>query len=281
MSGKIIDLPSRGVSLFVKVVGDGYPMLLMHGGLGADHSTLLPIAAARDSFRLIFYDHRCNGRSIGASIDSLSWDNLTADAEALREKLGIEKWAVLGHSFGGMTAMEYAVRYSQSVTHLILMDTGADCRLIQRDAPNVLAERGYKPSKVEAARRLFNGELQPNELTSTMLKLGKAYYHSHGIVMQTRAVISALRIRSKSDACIFGFKHLLKDWSMLSRLPSISVPALLIAGVSDFQFPPKHQMDMANALKNAVYKGIEGSSHNPLIEKPEQTIGFIRQFIRK
>jgi pimeloyl-ACP methyl ester carboxylesterase len=130
------------------------------------------------------------------------------------------------------------------------METGADCRRVQQGASKVLAERGYKPSIVEAARRLFNGELDPKELTITMMKLGMAYYHDHSVMMQIRAAISALRIRSKADACIFGFKHLLKNWSILEQLPNIEIPVLLIAGIDDFQFPPEHQMEMAKGVRN-------------------------------
>jgi pimeloyl-ACP methyl ester carboxylesterase len=50
----------------------------------------------------------------------------SSDAEALRQALGFDKWAVLGHSFGGNVALEYALRYPRSLSHLILMDTGGD-----------------------------------------------------------------------------------------------------------------------------------------------------------
>ncbi len=103
----------RDVSLFVKVVGHGYPLLLMHGGPSLDHVTLLSLQPLADQFTLIFYDHRCNGRSEGAEVTSMTWENLTADADALRQALGFEKWAVLGHSFGGNVALEYALRYPQ------------------------------------------------------------------------------------------------------------------------------------------------------------------------
>jgi len=53
----------RGVSLFVDVVGHGYPLVLMHGGPGLDHISLLDLRPLADQFTLIFYDHRCNGRS--------------------------------------------------------------------------------------------------------------------------------------------------------------------------------------------------------------------------
>ena len=96
-------MPIRDASLFVEVIGQGYPLLFMHGGPGLDHATLLSLRPCADQFTLIFYDHRCNGRSEGTAVSSMTWENLTADADALRQALGFEKWAVLGHSFGGMT----------------------------------------------------------------------------------------------------------------------------------------------------------------------------------
>jgi pimeloyl-ACP methyl ester carboxylesterase len=104
-------IPIRDVSLYVEIAGHGYPLLLMHGGPGADHWTMRPFRQCADRFTLIFYDHRCNGRSEGPPVSSMTWENLTADADALRERLGFERWAVLGHSFGGHVALEYALRY--------------------------------------------------------------------------------------------------------------------------------------------------------------------------
>lgn len=63
------NMPIRDVSLFVKVIGQGYPLVLMHGGPGLDHTTLLPLLPLADQFTLIFYDHRCNGHSEGVDGD--------------------------------------------------------------------------------------------------------------------------------------------------------------------------------------------------------------------
>jgi len=112
-------------------------------------------ANAADQFTLIFYDHRCNGRSQGAPVSSMTFENLTADAEELRRRLGYERWAVLGHSFGGHVALEYALRYPGSLSHLILVDTAGDSRWSQHNAAEVLARRGYSPDKVELVRRWF------------------------------------------------------------------------------------------------------------------------------
>ena len=139
----------RGASLFAQVIGQGYPLALMHGGPGADHISMLAFRPCADQFTLILYDHRCNGRSGNADVSTMTWDNLAADAEALRQTLGFEKWAVLGHSFGGMVALEYALRYPQSLSHLLLVDTCGDTWWVQQNAPNLLAKRGFSPATVE------------------------------------------------------------------------------------------------------------------------------------
>ena len=107
----------------------------------------------------------------------MTWENLTADADALRQALGFDRWAVLGHSFGGMVALEYALRYPESLSHLVLIDTCGDIRWAQEKAPEVLAQRGYQPGNGETARRFFNGQIAPSEMMPAMIKFGKAYYH--------------------------------------------------------------------------------------------------------
>ncbi len=65
-------MPVRGISFFVKVIGHGHPLVLMHGGPGADHHSLLSLRPCADQFTLVFYDHRCNGRSAGAEVSSMT-----------------------------------------------------------------------------------------------------------------------------------------------------------------------------------------------------------------
>src|SRR5512132_2530000 len=64
-------IPIRDTSLFVDVVGDGYPLVLMHGGPGLDHWSLNSFRGVSDRYTLIFYDHRTNGRSLDAPVESM------------------------------------------------------------------------------------------------------------------------------------------------------------------------------------------------------------------
>ncbi len=269
----------RGAALFVDVIGHGYPLLLMHGGPGVDHTTLSSLRPCADGFTLIFYDHRCNGRSEGASVSSTTWENLTADADALRQTLGFEKWAVLGHSFGGMVALEYALRYPHSLSHLLLLDTCGDIRWVQQNAPEILAKRGYSAGAVGMARRFFNGQIAPNEMMPAMLKFGSAYYHRPSLWLLIREMIHGRHMRPRPEALIFGFSQLLKSWTVMDRLGEINVPTLVLAGRDDFQFPPEHQVELAAGIPNARLEIIERAGHNAPSERSAEVIQAIRGFM--
>ena len=270
----------RDVSLFVEVVGHGYPLLLMHGGPGADHWTMLPFRRCAGRFTLVFYDHRCNGRSVGAPVSSMTWENLTADADALRERLGFERWAVLGHSFGGKVALKYALRYPDSLSHLVLLDTGGDSRWAQEKAPELLARRGYSPKLVKLARRFLNGQIEPKEFFPALMRLGSAYYHRPSLLRTAREMIQGeWRTKLRPEALIFAGPNLLKGWTVMDRLGEIKVPTLVMAGRDDFLFPPEHQVELAAGIPNARLRIIERAGHNPHSERPADVMEALRDFI--
>ena len=269
----------RDVSLFVKVIGNGTPLVLMHGGPGVDHTTMLPFQALSDRFTLIFYDHRCNGRSERAEIRTMTWENLTSDADALRQSLSFERWAVLGHSFGGMVALEYALRYPQSLSHLVLMDTCGDSWWVQRNAPQILAKRGYSAATVRTAERFYNGDITPDEFMQSVRKLSTAYYHKLNLVQLIRDITVGLRMKTHPEALIFGYGQLLKGWTVKERLDEIKAPALVMAGRDDFQFPPEHQAALASGIPNARLEIIERAGHNAQSERPVEVIDAVRDFL--
>jgi len=272
-------IPIRDVSLYVEVIGQGYPLLLMHGGPGQDYTTLLAFKALADRFTLVFYDHRCNGRSEGTNVTTMTWENLTADAEALRQALGFEKWAVLGHSFGGQVALEYALRYPQSLSHLILMNTCGDNWWAEQNAPEMIRKRGYSPAAVHAVRRFFNGQITPGDFFPTVIKFIGAYYYRLDLLGMARGMVFGPRVKFQPEATIFGFGRLLKGWTVMDRLGEIVAPTLVVAGRYDFLFPPEHQAILAEKLPNARLELIERAGHNPQMERPAETVEIVKRFL--
>jgi proline iminopeptidase len=272
-------MPIRDVSLFVEVIGRGYPLLLMHGGPGGDHWTMLPFRQLSDQFAVVFYDHRCNGRSTGAPVESMTFDNLTADADALRESLGFERWAVLGHSFGGHVALEYALRYPDRLSHLVLLNTGADSRWFRENAAKLVAERGYGTEQAELVQRWFHGDFEPKDMFRILMRLGPIYDPHMSLIAAARMMFRERRSKLAPEALIFAGRTLHKGWSVVDRLGEISAPTLVIAGRDDFVYPPECQRELAEGLPNARLTLIERAGHNPHEERTAEVMAAVRAFI--
>lgn len=259
-------------------MGAGYPIVLMHGGPGLDHSTLLSLAPLARDYQLIFYDHRANGRSSGDP-QTMTWVNLTADADALRATLGFDRWIVLGQSFGGQVALMYALRYPERVSKLVLMDTAAENWWAADHAPRLLAKRGYRPSTVDAARHFYGGDIDPRKIGITAMRFP---YYSHLRIRDLPAMMrGGFRMKRRPSAHIEGFGRLLKNWSVMDRLPEIDVPTLVLAGRDDFLFPPECQAILADRLPNATLELIERAGHNPQHENPQAVLDAIRAFLKR
>jgi proline iminopeptidase len=252
----------------------------MHGGPSADLWTLLAFRQLADQLTLIFYDHRCNGRSVGSPVSSMTWENLAADADALRQELGFDRWAMLGHSFGGQVALEYALRYPDRLSHLILLDTGGEGRWLQENAPNLLAKQGHSAKQVELVRRWFICEFSPREYFPILLRIGSAYCYGNYVWLTLRdAMRGAWRSKMRPEAMIFAGRELWKGWTVMDRLGQISVPTLVMAGRQDFVFPPECQEQLAACIPDAQLKIVDRAGHDPHSEQPAQVMRAVRDFM--
>src|SRR5438105_897593 len=123
---------AHGVLIYYWEVGRGTPLMVVHGGPGASHDYFLPylLPLARHN-RLIFIDERGSGKS--EKLDDVSQytvENMVEDCEAVRQALGLGKISLLGHSYGGVVAQAYALKYQRNLSHLILGSTFASTKEI-------------------------------------------------------------------------------------------------------------------------------------------------------
>jgi proline iminopeptidase len=116
---------AHGVLIYYQVLGQGSPLLIVHGGPGASHDYFLPylLPLARHH-RLIFIDERGSGKS--EKLDDPSGytvENMVEDTEAVRQGLKLGRISLLGHSYGGVLAQAYALKYQGNLSHLMLCST--------------------------------------------------------------------------------------------------------------------------------------------------------------
>ena len=117
--------PVKNAELFYREIGQGQPIIVIHGGPDFGHTYLLPdMDRLSDSYRLIYYDQRGRGMSRGElRLEEISIKQTVEDLDRLRSFLELEAVAVLGHSWGGRVAMYYAIQHPDRVSHMVLMNT--------------------------------------------------------------------------------------------------------------------------------------------------------------
>ena len=117
-------IPAGGAELYSREIGQGTAIIVLHGGPDFDHSYLLPeLDRLSDSYRLIYYDQRGRGRSAdGVKPEDVTLASDIADIEKVRQYYHLDSVVFLGHSWGTVLALEYALRYPGRVSHMILMN---------------------------------------------------------------------------------------------------------------------------------------------------------------
>src|SRR6059058_5251877 len=114
-----VDLPDS-YGLFVVEHGNGVPLLVLHGGPGMDHTMFWPyLDPLGEDFRLVYVDERGQGRSDRVDPASLSLEVFARDVDLLAEALGLEHFALLGHSFGAIIATYHATELQTAAAYVI------------------------------------------------------------------------------------------------------------------------------------------------------------------
>lgn len=270
---------TRGATIWYEVRGSAgtRPLVMVNGGPGFDHTYVLcsdawdKIARTR---RVIFYDQRGNGRS-GAlrKGQTCTLADQIADLDALRTRLGVERFDLLGHSWGGYLVMAYAAQHPEHVAHLIIADSAApkwaDTEFIFKYVfPEAIDRQGRldfadalgdsaaaKASLREYLQMLFVSTEKRDEFVSHM---GTYHY--------TRSVNEVLN----AD---------LAKYDMWPVLPSFTMPTLVLTGRYDMNVAPSTAWKIHKAIPNSRWEVFEHSGHLPYFEEPEKFVQVVGDFL--
>ena len=274
--------------LFCRDVGDGPPIVVLHGGPDFDHCYFLPeLDRLADAFRLIYYDQRGRGRSAdGVRPEDVTLASELDDLDRVRSHFGLESITVLGHSWGGVVAMAYAIRHPDRVSHLILMDTGPasadDWRvlreeLVRRRDPRDQEEmkaiaatdayaRGDLSAEAEYYRRHFRMTLRQPELLEALVARLRANFTPDGVVL-ARAI----------EHRLYDGTSRAEGWSLFPALRELDLPTLLLHGEYDF-IPVDLAERIAEAVPGARLSLLPGCGHFTFLEAPEPVFAEISRF---
>jgi proline iminopeptidase len=286
---------TSGTMIYYMIVGRGEPLMIVHGGPGASHDYFLPylLPLARHN-RLIFIDERGSGKSEKLEDPSgYTVEAMVEDVEAVRQSLGLSKMSLLGHSYGGVLAQAYALKYQQHLTHLILastfpsttqmnqvlveMKTAMSPELRQRI--NALEEKGLFGHGPDYRKNRYTDEYM-------IAAWGDGYFpylyqnrpDPNDDPVQNGIMSWDLYREMWGSDGEFVIDGNLKSVEYLDRLPSIRVSTLIIAGDHD-ECDPSLSREMHEKIAGSQIVILPKSGHMTFVDQPNLFVHSVDAFL--
>lgn len=287
------DVVVNGVRLAYRVAGpaapaaDAAPVLFLHGGPGYNsHSFSVLAGPALERARtMIYLDQRGCGRSERPWDGAYSLDLLVADLEGLRQALGVPRLVLMGHSFGGLLALEYAARHPEHVAGLVLVGALSD-------GPASVASWGERLAA-------WHPEALPEKEPD-----GGAGAPTYDAVMGALAQVDGQaffdRMQFRDDAVRARQDRVdaesgLQNTGELSRAlfeqglgayrfeaaGAVAAPALVVAGRYDYAIGLASMEQLAARLPRAELAVYEASAHFPYLEEPDRFARDVAAFLER
>lgn len=219
-----------------KLYGTGKPLLIINGGPGMNSDGFQSLAIRLSiNNEIILYDQRGTGKSTLSVLDTntITMDLMISDIEQLRKHLKIEKWAVLGHSFGGMLASYYATKYPEIIDKIILSSSGGiDLGLLDYvgTAINSRLSKGAQDSVAHWNKKISEGDTSHYARLERGKNLAPAYVMNKKYV----PVIAERLTQSNSLVNELVWINLQKiKFDCAPRLKTFDKPVLIIQGQQD------------------------------------------------
>lgn len=287
LDGRAVEVTSAdGTLIHAEVFGpDGAPtVLLVPGWLESLDLWHHQIRALSDQFRVVAYDLRGHGASGIPSRDAYTAQALGDDLQAVLEALlpPGELCLAVGHSMGGMSIVAWAGQHPEAVHHrfagAVLMNTGLSEFI---DRATVLSEvAGAQVHRVAHRSLLATEIVWPTWLERAgFFLVRRAAFGPNASVAQVSFAHRMFVTTSRQARAGFGRLFLTLD--LESSVPSLTVPAAVIAGRSDRLLPPWYSEQLAAALPDLVeYVELTESGHTSLLEESERVSMHIGRMAR-
>jgi CTP:molybdopterin cytidylyltransferase MocA/pimeloyl-ACP methyl ester carboxylesterase len=271
---------ARGLefAVFTSPPVDGaIPLLCINGGLHFGHEVLWPaLAPLSEKRQLIFFDQRGRGKSQappGARAARIEHDAL--DVPAIRSALGIERWNVLGHSWGGAIAMLATAEDQSAVERLVLVDAvGPTSEWLARLHSAAVA-------RLTGETRDHLEKLDPEDLyvddIARHAEYASALYPAWFADRDFGSIFSSPRANSATGAAVAArLRREGYDWR--DRIASIRIPALILHGEDDI-LDVSVPLSIAKLIEGSTVSLIPHAGHMPFWEAPEEFFSRVNTFL--
>jgi len=290
------DVVLRGVRFYYRVGGNAPlgtpPVVFLHGGpgQGSEHFDALAGPFMERELRMVYYDQRGSGLSERPVNGDYAVTTLVDDIEALRRELRTAKIALIGHSFGAVLALEYAAKYPDNVSHVIIVaglwDTQVQCPLrlarfaalrpdvYERVRNDTIAQDGSRRNECDIELRARNG-LGDDRRRFDL----QTIFADSGLATRIDSVNTARNVvyGGEVNRAIMAAGMNRYRFSQFER---VTMPVLVIGGRLDGAVLPAGLQGLAPKLPHAQYLAFEQSGHFVYLDEPDRFAKEVTAFIR-
>jgi proline iminopeptidase len=263
-----------GVTLWVEELGAGFPVFVLHGGPGLDHQHFRPwLDPLADEFRVLYVDERGQGRSERVDPVTLTLDVFARDVDLAAEALGLDEFALLGHSFGAIVATHHAIELGTAAGYVIsgggdssdalMADVEASLDALGDDGASIV--ESWEDEKTVQTADEF-GELMRAQLP----------FHFAGAVPAGFAdgtLYAPEVIRHFANAGYGEFDY-------VPHLRRIDRPTLVVVGEHDRTTTPRAARALHEGIAESELAVIAGAGHMSFVEAQDEYLGHVIPFLR-
>jgi L-proline amide hydrolase len=269
-----------------RIVGDTKteraPLLALHGGPGSTHHYFAPLERLAEGGRaVVLYDQLGCGRSEKQTEREWSVGLFLDELDTLRAELGLVRVHLLGTSWGGMLALEHALRRPGSLASLVLSSTLASVAEWEEDARRL---RDALPPDVREVldRHEAAGTYDDPEYEQAMRAFDARHFHRGDLdrpeLVRMRAERSKEAYQAMCGPNEWTMTGALRGWDVRPRLGELDLPTLVVRGRYDL-CTERIARVLVDGIRGAQYAVMEESSHTPVLEETDRYLRLVSDFV--
>ncbi|MGH2517197.1 MAG: alpha/beta fold hydrolase [Ktedonobacterales bacterium] len=273
-----------GARIFYQPAGreSGYPLIVLHGGPGFDHTEMSPwLDSLGDTFRLLYVDERGQGRSDRVEPSTLTLTRFAEDVTKLARELDLTRYALLGHSFGSFITLAHAVELGDATHYVISGGTASFTKTAPEIETNLAA---FEPTELRE-QVTQSWALEPQSKTDDDVdRLWKMQAPFHFYRTDTAAY---RRYMAESDKTVYSpevlayFAENAYPIEYEDRLATVSKPALVITGQHDRTCTPRAARELHAGIPGSELVILPDAGHMTFVEQPGMYFAAVRDFFAR
>lgn len=267
--------------LFVVERGQGYPILILHGGPGLDHRMFGDyLDALTNHYRLIFVDQRSQGRSDKAPKNSWTLEQMAQDVTLLAQALELQRYAVLGHSYGALVALQNAVDFPGHAAQTIISSGFPSTRFLEH------VEHNLKNFEPEELREQVASSWERETTVDTADEVAALLHDQMPFHFADARDPRIKTFEERTSGAVYS-PEVLRHFSnedyggieVEERLGDATHPVLVLAGRYDRVCSVEAAQTIATGIPHAELMVFENSGHMTFVEETERYLDVVRGFL--